>query len=1073
MASFSTRLTEFQKHKGSKFLWQLKLDNNDFEELRRIIQQHAVYKDFLPISKEIALYVSEWWRRDYLSGYPSFPQICESLNIDVSLKDKIEDACRKGSKSLGFQIIKTSGDHRERENTFLSTLYQGGLPMNHITADAKESGNWQRFFRALAWQGQDFSILGDPWKTLPQSESIKEFCSSLQNSVEIDKPESLPFHINYDWWKVIKKEIEQGVRERKARTPFEFKWLLQFDDIGKTIIPGFKVSGNRELSEIYIKEHRLTNRNFFTVSLLVNDYEYPLAEYANSNGHFFSRRNIEIDSYKQHISCNVGDHISIIINETGELLGQNALDFSDPKLVLEYEHKNNLFSICDQKTLQSCICRLICTQEWESVCDAPIKYLIANQEYNIFILQPRTDPFILKNTVSGKEKNINPMSSTIHTILNEECALALPIKEKVYNAPKYVSFYSANGESIGRKPINVLYAAKWSQQWSTKPCYGLIRAQVNLGNESVDSVQFLNVGDLDIKYISSSRDNCSLKIIWPHGTISSNEALQNGDLWEIEKDRLIDKRYVSFTFTPQFGNEFSIHIIPRFYDFCIFDPSGKRMPSNAIIPIIDINSYQFFLNIRGKMDLYPKFNPELHYIYTPDSKGDGNNVSRTYFNDPVLSSSVANSGSLSSLFLNGSSQIEEMMEESMCSLPDAQATIATRYDENETIEYHFKDFPYHLKVESGIIVVYNYSNYSRYNKELLAIPIDKPTETPIVLTEDPQNINQYPIPDSILHSTHTKWLVYGYLRGYVLPILFDSEQDYSKEKKEVEKLRNDERVNNLSCIDDVFTKATLFDKNWTTAIEWFNLLPQGQIPGSSILELVAIADNRSLRLKFAFQLYLVNCRNEDSLSELQSAMEDFQHQLSFLWAWTSDEDLLQLLRNIKEENIDNIRPAYYKWVNDNQIISDEQKTDYYVNVSSHIEECYQTIVNDFNEWFENLKQICLPKQTLQDPDVNNCTDNSSEKWVVFKLLSPEAKAIFLKVKETFGNSIPHSASANNKWILLRRIFSELLKSCNLSDILSFVKETYPNFAVDRSEEQIKREVRKNIIYGLKYKSDEI
>lgn len=146
----------------------------------------------------------------------------------------------------------------------------------------------------------------------------------------------------------------------------------------------------------------------------------------------------------------------------------------------------------------------------------------------------------------------------------------------------------------------------------------------------------------------------------------------------------------------------------------------------------------------------------------------------------------------------------------------------------------FKAFPYRLKYETGMVIVKNTSVLPRYDADLLAIPIDSPECEPVILQQSKELRNCYLLPDIITNSAYSRWLIYGSLSGYVLPFAIDT-------KEELDRARRDGfRANKINELKHEFLSAPIFDSIWKRAIDWYKRLPLGRIPGTSILELVAI-----------------------------------------------------------------------------------------------------------------------------------------------------------------------------------------------------------------------------------------
>ena len=1042
-----------------KYLWQLRLEDSQYNELREYIKQHSSNSNFALVERELVLYISEWWRREYAGGTPSYESIWKSLGYCLNTREasRFESACDSGYESLrkllGLQIIQTKGTERERNNKLRSMLYQGGLPMNYIVKNISNNVGWGCFFKNLAWNGQDFSLLKkDGMKTLALSNSIHEFCDDLQNAIDHDKIDLLPFQFNEKWCKVIKKEIDEGRQERKARNPFSLVWRVCLDEPAKNFNLTFRIEGPRVLSSDFIK---LKERTSVSISIRMNDKVYPFAEYSKNGVDFFSRRNVGIE-----IPYEEGDMVSLYLEDTGEILWNRQLVLSEPKLFSLNDDQNNFYEFSNPAALSSTKCIVIAPIEWTcSECKEECQGDKYTEErtgvtYKVFSFEPPTSQITLKS--NSREIILGPDSSTISAEIDSKCALRLgvPIQEQIFNADnvEFILHLEDKNENIDGKDkrINLDKNINGIQ-------LGPIRATIN-DNGLSDTVCFINVGDLEIKCQESTSETCKICITWSYGDITSNDANIENQLWVIKKDMLTDKQWAKFIFKPRFGKTFALHITPPFYDFCIYDRNGKKIEKDAIIPIVELNSYRYYLKLPdNRLKLYPNSsNSELWFNYSQDSQGRFNEVSRQYFNDSKQTSTVPIEGCLSSLFMNGSELVYSQMEQSMESLPKAKTVMKIeKYPKQENAtnvienyEYTFQDFPYHLSFKDGSIKFNDNGKLPQYDGTLLAIPLAEPDGKPVMIPKD--NQGQYDLtkvkndnPD-----ISTPWIVYGDLRGCILPLMVDPNKeirDSEREKKRSEFLEN---------VSSELKNAKCFDETWMRAISWFNVLPNGQIPGTSILELVAISEDRTLLWKFALQYALLSGINAYNFDTLQSTFLDFQRQMSIIWEWGEDIngdkafDFVKTCPEIEQR----IKSQYYNWAIQNSNAYADIN-----NISSHIDEFLHDFIKHFIAWYQLLKEKSVPKKELQNPDVNAYNKTRYEG-----VNSKKAQNAFKSFQPRCGND-----KGNDLWIEERIQFNEELKKQNLSDYLDNYKIIHNEEEI--SEEEIRREIRKSILYGLKFK----
>ncbi len=1018
-------------------LWSLRLNNDEFYELKETLKQGAHCLEFLSLQREATLYYAEWWRREFCGGHASTRDVCYSLFGDTRLADELYEAAKAGASRLGIQIIRTRGEERERDNFRYSIFYQGGLPMNYIISEIQRSSHspWDRFFRKLVWKLHDYTEVSESLGiTAPLSDSIKAFCETLRIAADSLTPHMQPYYHNEVWWNIIIRNFEEEKRKRKAHTPFESIWLFGLDEIDKKINVGFKFSGPQTLSPEFIIEHNLIGRPYTTFSVLVNNTPVFTPEY---NERFYCRRNVE-----KKVQCSIDDTVTVIINETGEVISNRDINFETPKIVYLVDEENNIFRLGDAQHLEDEACRIIATEDWNGDCKFEI-FTIGGNNYKVFYPERGTSRIVLHSESRNETRTLDPATESLKTFIDFSCAsrLQVPTKEIIFNTEQTILFYEACNEAdINRaRPCPVYYAEKGSQAWIARPKYGEIRARARRSdNEAVEPVRFINTGNLDISYLSSSRDTCEIKIEWNHGNIETEEAESGSEenTWIINKSRLTDRRYAKFKFIPSpgQGSEFTLTILPPFFGFSIYDKMNRMMGSNSIIPMVDINDFRYYLHLSENVQLYPNGNRgDLRYVYCEDCDNHRNNIFEYLCDRKQRSSSIQYEGRLASLFIDGSEQIHRMLNHSCLSLPDAEAKVAFQ-NGTRTQVLTFKAFPYRLKYEPGMVIVKNTSILPRYDADLLAIPIDCPESEPIILQQSEELKNCYLLPEAITNSEHTRWLIYGRLRGYVLPFAIDTKEILDKGT------RDDFRASKIESLKQEFLAASISDCVWDRAINWYKRLPLGRIPGTSILELVAIADDNMLIKKFALHLWLDALNRNESFDTLKASLIEFSEQMSFLWAWSSKESIIDYAELFLETDEDRFLKYYYTWVlslPDNS----ENKQELLTNPEKR---SAVLLLSEFEEWLNTIKQEGMPHQNLEFPDLNTNGDG---------LITQEARDQFSGIRHTISNW--RNLSPNELWIQerhkLSNIFQEML---NFGDIYG--------------DENIKREIRKSIIAGLTY-----
>ena len=1031
------------------FLWELRLDDEEFTALKEILRDAANEGSFRGVSREATLYYAEWWRREYEGGHVGIEDVCESITGYSVQKDDLYQAAKDGQASLGFKSIRTKGETRERNNDMYSIYYQGGLPMNSIIKeiqDRRSQSSWDRFFRKLVWKLHDFTEVSEKLgtKTLALSDSVKAFSETLRVAADCLSPAMQPYVHQEEWWNIIIRNFEEEKRKRKARTPFESTWLFGLDDIGKHISVGFKFTGPRTLSQEFIKEHKLENRSFTTFSVFVNNTSVFTAEY---NNRFYCSRNVE-----KNINCNLGDTVSVVINETGTVLSSREINFDIPKVIYLIDQTRNIYRLGDAPQLKEEECRIVSTDDWDCCYNYEL-YSIGTTTYKVFAPTKGDQTVQLASAAKDQIKTLKTTSDSLKTFIDwkSEWKTAVRTQERLFNLDykddkedkkgkknKEVIFYEGYSESEinTSRPVDVVYAEKGSNAWIRCAKLGEIKAKVQRKDkESVEFVSFINSGNLVISLVSSSRDTCEICIDWkdnngnPYGNISSNDAINSNGNWIIEKQNLSNRRFAEFQFAPNsgLGSTFTLNLLPPFYGFGIYDRNNNRIRPNSIIPMVDIGNFRYYLRHSRNVDLSPRgAQGELNYTYSEN--GNDNDVFENLCKKPVRKSKVNFEDRLASLFMDGSEHIHRLLNLSCKSLPLADVKIDIN-GENGKETYTFKEFPYRLKYDetAGMVIVKNTSNLPRYDDDLLAIPIDCPDFTPIVLQQSTQHINCYFLPSSILQSNYTKWLIYGKLRGYILPYAIDITQNLSKDA------RDDLRANMIISLKDQFMNAPISDPMWKRAIQWYSRLPLGRIPGTSILDLVAISDDNMLIKKFALYLWLDALYKKESLETLKASLIEFSEQMSFLWSWSSKDSIIDYAAEVFNNHPALFEQLFYTWV-----LSIENQRRQLEILTSPTFKNHATLIEGFEEWFESLVIKSHPEAKYEFPDE---IDEDA--------LSEDARKHFEFWRERF--KIPERPS-KLAWIQVRYQLSEML-----SGILNFGDIT-------------NSEIRKSIISGLSYKN---
>lgn len=1033
------------------FLWAMRLSTKEYYQLKEYIKANVFQGRFNCVRKESALFYAEWWRREFTGGHPKKEQVCKCVFGNEDWKEQFFRAAQDGAQSLGLQIIRTKGEQREMENSMYSILYQGGLPMHFIVNEIQNRGarnNWNSFFKKLAWDELDYeSIPGNKIASL--SNSIRSFCDELRCAESIW---DAPFYVDcLSWWKIVEHDFEEEIKNYRSRNPFSFKWLIELNENLLNACISFSVTGPQKIPQEFANQRGLQQTSPIFLSAHINGTPFTLAEYDPEDGTFYSRRVID-----RTFRYSLGDDIELYLSkdQAGSiLLERHSLDFSAPTILILTDRVKNIHTVGDINKLSTVDCVIACTEDWRCENLDSMVYHVGNSRIKLFKTRPANIPVVLSSE-TGEIKTLDPNIPLSKTAMDESRVLSLPVatKERLFNAPDNVSFYEVrvnhngqdqNNERGGR---NVLYASKGSREWNGMPKMGLIRARIiREDNEFVDPIQFYNVGLLSVKCIESSRDACDLQIEWPHGKVYCESAEETGNnVWHIERTRLEDPRYVPFSFHPPRGEAFTIHFLVPYFGFQIYDYNGKEVGNRATIPISDLDGFRYYIHPIQSITITPSargFRDQKKYVYHDSEDGKNTLVTERIADLAPRRNLIPIEGPLSSLFMDGYEQIAELVDKQTEPLPDASVIVPVEVSGGASWSFQLKDFPYRLDGDETSVLLRYPRTMPEYPGELLALPFDRPESVPVPLQRAEENPTRFLITEAILSSESRVWLIFGNIKGYVLPwalVLKNEQADDSQRQS---------RSEILSDLKRDLAESALFSPVWMRTLSWFDNIQRWTIPGSSVLELVAVADDWDLLCKFALHLYLRHCKSEDELDNLKNTLADFQRQLYFIWAWArvSETTTTRWLEDAWDEVTEFIKPFYITWVTKEHY--DDLVT--YLTDENLMVECRESLVEKFIEWMDELERFTTPKIKYRYADLNQNGGDSS--------LSTEANQLFSSIQEEMNKHLTGMANMtpNELWKMERRFLSYKLSTVmNLGDL--------------GEDETIKTEIKKTTIFGLKF-----
>ena len=1032
-----------------QYTWQWNFTKEEYQQIKNLLKNYSgniqdIIKKSKISCKMLQLYVSEWYKREF-NGYDGQGNAFAAINMENIAYEIWCGLFHNPDNKVYYSNIDEYGNETGRRRWLESIYVDGGLPLHYLlnkdnTAfrktikDIIESNN-----EGIEYSSNDLGVLcgnevvnqsyrGRILHPDEDEASIFDFIQEtiINENLVIDGFEGFVHEI-----RGVKKKAEI---ERTHRNPFIFKWLFDFDDPYKTISVSFEVRGPSTLTTEFVDEHNLRNFDSINVALICNNNKI-ITRFEKLDDSYYCRREI-----KWNRTCEIGDMISVAIEETGDVLLSRELDLSDPKLLSLIDEYNNTYTLCDSRKIAVSECRVIAESGWGGENVGNECYSIGEETYKVFFL-PRTTN-VIRITNESAYKTFDPQIPLFWTTIDPDCSLVtqVPTKESLYNV-KEMNFFKGVGDRIIQDDQTVLFAAKGSRQWNRTPRLGVIRARIDMGDESVDPVKFINVGELKILKESSSHNTFDVRIEWNGGMVASNEAqLQNG-IWHISKSQLTDFRYVPFVFTPSQGNgePFVIHICPSFEDFVILDSNNNEVEPNSIIPMVNLNTFRYYLYGNNlKIILGGNREEQLIYRYN-DDRIISVSLHRLTNQEQRELREIQCEGWLSNFF-GGENAIRNLLERSTLPIEDAIDKISVyknfdtirvynNFDNNPNI-YYFKDFPYKvslvddncLSIEQNIPISENQTiSLPAYNGSLLSIPLCNPSANPINIPPP------FVIPEEMLDSQHNVWLVYGDKQGLIYPeIIF------------LNAINEERNLLDTSIIKYELRNAELFNEMWRNVVKWFELIHKGRIPASSMPMMVAIAEDPDLLVKLALHLYI---KNYDENEDTKNHLLEFQRQMSFLWSWVPFEDLTDYINLEVPEMM-----LYYKDWKSNQ-------GDYIeVHRTNTADDCIRVFMSEFKDWFEGLRIDPTPIYT--NPEINALGDG---------LRSREARVFFSRINVGRNNLTPRE-----RWILERICVHEYIKQGRLN-AWNF-GESHPILAVSS---EATKEIHRSIIYGLKFSYYEI
>lgn len=943
MNFFNQILEKRQLEKCRLPLWKLKLTDEEYEELRSILEKrtHIVSSEpFLNYRRECTLFFAEYWRREFVKkpGGHSKQMVYDALNSTRKSVNQSEDfyyQATKGAKCLGIELYEG-----HKQDVLNSMLYQGGLPMKLLTSNIANS-IWDRFTRGLVNRHVNFEEL-NLGVVASRNQSIRDYCDQMILGIESGNYQLMPFYCSdeYEKWFVYLKDLAKQERKRERQLhPFTLDWEFKVDNLERIIYSKFIVKGGQKLPEVFLEKEGLKGNSFFSVQIRVNDRVTDTFDYIKN----FCRYAV-ISKHAYHCE----DNISIIIDNKNESHINGELDMTVPHILFcntnkKYELGNKMGKVDSL---------LMIPEGWK---------VLNREEYNI--LDYTWENVLIKciQIPQGYQKNIivegadgtitfGSNAKMYWTELTSYPLYQPNVKQPLYNAGdcKFVLCYDTEDEIKTVRNPQIQYRNKYSNEWSSTPSYGEIFARaIDPAGHFVTPTRFINVGTgLTISLVNADSESCSIRIVWVHGRVTSSVGIRNAsDTWDFKKSNCPDRNQITFTLIPNENsdNSFNVSVKSPFKEFYIMDSDRNIVNNNSWIPYSDLDKYQY--HIVGHNIKEYTFGDSRRQIKWIDDK--------LYILDNGSSRHIPYEGSLLTLF-GKREEVRALLERTSKNMLNATIPVNLVISNQQSFSFEIKDSPFRpIQIENRVFITAKDKSIIDFRGTLKLLKLDEPTLKSISMYYDEKE--GYVLPEEI--KTWGNTLLIGRSRGRICPALV----------KLSTPIDNEYRVNNRETTIETICKnlkdSTLGDELWQRIIGWFNRVQHENIPASSLLELSCVAKDPKYLMYLAFQLF-AQCADKDEHELLTQQLLQMSDDLGFQWYWLSpliDQSLHIINGFVRETNNSVVRNIYVQWCSTKgenmlQYLNALGDKEQFENNSSI---CLMEYISSFKEWLKDLSVLSI------------------------------------------------------------------------------------------------------------------
>ena len=937
------------------------MTDKEYEDLKGLLQQHArMYRSFITVPNEAALFFAEYWRREYNEGVHSKEMVFSAISDrqDKRLVDAFYEAAKKGADIIGIE--KYTGG---REQNLNSMLYQGGLPMKLVTTTDVNS-TWGRFVKGLVFRNINFDEL-DLGIVASTNKGLRQYCAQLCDAVDSKDFTRMPCWCETEqnpWYQFLLNKFTSIRRSHRQANPFTLDWEFSFDKVDNLIHIKYDFKGLQRLPKVFCEENHLKVEKFLTLNITRNGQSVDSFDYLDG----FCRHDVR----SKH-PYNNGDIIAAYLQGIDPPLRKESLDLTTPHILASGE--KGRYKPCSRIGREESV--IIVPEGWELVSssegvqitdmrwiDTPFKCIWLPENYGSEIILSSNDGRI----TFGADTNFSWTEVT-------SLPLAYPsVIEPLYNASRITCVMCSEVEDVlVRKMVHgIEFRNKWSDKWSSTPSYGEIFVRAKSGDgDYVAHEKIINIGEsLTVKTVEAGRTQCKIYIDWPYGYVKGPEAAIVDDcVWTIERESEsgVDRNHIEFTFTPfqNDRNSFSLHVRAPFKDFSISDAEGNRLKNGCLIPYSDVDKYSYYIvgidvkKLRIGDDEYRlKWIDNQLYILSEERD----------------SIPIPYEGSLTRI-LGSREELKAMLERTSNDMLHATIPVYIVLSDGNEFSFTIKEAPYQIRqVEDAIYVIENGWPPIRYNHALKLLKIDEPSIEPVTIRSNEDGF--FTIPAEIKDWGNT--LVIGRNRGRICPALVNTCKALTPED------RKGNRSEVIERIHEELNSSTIGSPVWNRITGWFDRCNSEDIPASSLLDLACLKDSPDYLLKFALVLFAQT--PEDDKDNLDDRLLEMAKDLAFQWYWllpSIHSGLFTLIQSfITEESWKSevitklfVSRISQKYPNDLMIHLSNLAAGNESFITTLLNDCLVPLMSEFHAWL-----VSLCEKSMSRPFKNTTIDANSE-----------------------------------------------------------------------------------------------